>query len=127
MLNGSDNRPQSQCGSCRVKRQTGTSKSHHSCKCGSEPPKSYIEKYELQFPDGLELHFGSNSNINAGVLQVQIQQKASMTLVVIGKDGNEKEVDLVPTELKIIREELSAQAMQDACMKLVLANLSQSM
>lgn len=105
-------RPNTQCPTCREKRQLKTGHPHHKCQCGSEPPKSYIYHLKLQFEQGLQLEFSETDSRKVQEIQSKLDSKASFLINVVDKDSVESSNEWVSLNLIVDKQETKTELEQ---------------
>ena len=73
-------RPNTQCPTCREKRQSKNGHPHHKCRCGSEPPKRVIYILKLIFDQGLVLEFEESSRVKVDELQSKLDSMTPFSI-----------------------------------------------
>jgi hypothetical protein len=117
-------RPKTQCPTCRTKRVTGKGHAHHKCRCGQEPPKSFVTWIYIRFPNGFEMSLQQESDISVDELQSMVREKIPLIITVMKKKQPSEDdvtVQFTPSEVQTRQEEISLEL--DEILSIVLYNL----
>lgn len=101
-------RPNTQCPTCREKRQQKRGHPHHKCQCGSEPPKRFLYHLKLIFDQGLVFDFVETEQSRVKEIQSKVESKSKFTIkVCLDKNLSPDDTiaEMMATELVVDQQE----------------------